>query len=251
MAETTPQSGIRTAALPAWARELVTLYESNAANQFILYGNVYDRMLLPLGAQAEIGTLTDFLLRALMPRFDVILSYDLGNGIRVEKGEPLLNSWPQARDNPDLLKVTKAPKAAVELLTQFFRYCGNLQRLQRSRIQVGCLIKAADLVAPALRGGFSYELSALALLIRDWSTDSLLTEHPLATFLIAENLNDLHPQLTNNTRAAQVRVPLPSPADLQEAFAVMARAYPAALRGYQGDFTTPASQLAGASLGAI
>jgi len=248
MAEPKPQLELRTSALPPWARELVTLYESNASNQFILYGNVYDRMLLPLGAQAEIGTLIDFLLRALMPRFDVILSYDLGNGIRVEKGDTLFSSWPRLKESPDL---PKQPKTAVEWLTQYFRYCANLRLLEHGRIQVGCLLKAADLVAPALRGGFSYELNALALLIRDWSTDSLLTEHPLATFLIAENLNDLHPQLSNNTRAAQVRVPLPSPADLQEAFALMARAFPTALRGYQGDFTTPASQLAGASLGAI
>lgn len=247
MAEAPPQPA-RTPALPGWARELVTLYESNASNQFILYGNVYDRMLLPLGAKAEIGTLTDFLLRVLMPRFDVILSYDLGNGIRVEKGEKLFSSWPRLKESAEL---PKAPKAAVEFLTHYFRYSANLGRLGRERVHVGCLVKAADLVAPALRGGFSYDLNALALLIRDWSTDSLLTEQPLATFLITENLNDLHPQLATNTRAAQIRVPLPSPADLAEAFAVMAPAYPVALSGYPGDLTTPAQQLAGASLGAI
>ena len=238
----------RTPPLPDWAAELVTLYECNAANQFILYGNVNDRLVLPLGAQAAIGTLTDFLLRVLMPRFDVILSYDLGNGLRVEKGEKLFSQWPSLKDYPE---AAKTPRPAIEMLTHYFRYCANLGRLQRERLHVGCLLKAADLIAPALRGGLSYELNALALLIRDWSTDSLLTEQPLATFLIAENLNDLHPQLTNNTRAAQIRVPLPSPADLQEAFALMAPAYPTALADYRGDFTTPAQQLVGASLGAI
>ena len=38
------------AALPPWAADLVTLYEGDAVNQFILHGNVADRMVLPVGA---------------------------------------------------------------------------------------------------------------------------------------------------------------------------------------------------------
>ena len=34
--------------LPAWAAKLVSLYESHAASQFILYGNVSDQFVLPL-----------------------------------------------------------------------------------------------------------------------------------------------------------------------------------------------------------
>ena len=36
--------------LPDWAADLVTQYESNAASQFILHGNVNDRLVLPLRA---------------------------------------------------------------------------------------------------------------------------------------------------------------------------------------------------------
>src|SRR5687768_5274800 len=79
--------------LPQWATELVTAYESASANQFVLYGNVHDRLVLPIG-QGELGGLTDFLLRVLMPRFDVIVSYDIGNGIRIEKGGETFTQWP-------------------------------------------------------------------------------------------------------------------------------------------------------------
>ena len=34
-------------ALPPWAAQLVEQYESNAANQFIIYGNIHDRTLIP------------------------------------------------------------------------------------------------------------------------------------------------------------------------------------------------------------
>ena len=118
-------------------------------------------------------------------------------------------------------------------------------------MQVGCFIKAAHLVAPALPGALNYDLNALALLMREWSSDTLLIEHGLATFLISENLNDLHPMLANNARAALVKIPLPSPDDLQSGFQVLAPQYGKALQNYAGNLQLPAQQLAGASLGAV
>ncbi|MDQ3814859.1 MAG: ATP-binding protein [Armatimonadota bacterium] len=234
--------------LPNWARELITLYESGATNQFIFYGNVHDRMILPLGQRAELGTLNDFLLRVLMPRFDVILSYDLGNGIRIEKGGDIFTTWPAYKENQQL---PKAPRPAVETLTHYFRYTANLARLNRGKTQVGCLIKAAHLVAPALPGALNYDLNALVLLMRDWAEDSLLTGHDLATFLFTDNLNDLNPLLVTNPRTAQIKVPLPAPDDLQHAFELMAPNYPTALSEYRDNLTTPAQQLAGAMLSTI
>jgi hypothetical protein len=73
-------------ALPQWAQKMISLYESRAVNQFILHGNVNDRVYLPLRDKASLGGIRDFLLRVLLPQFDLILSYDLGNGIHIEKG---------------------------------------------------------------------------------------------------------------------------------------------------------------------
>ena len=244
---TPPSQLVPTTVLPAWASDLVTLYESVAANQFVLYGNVHDRMVLPLG-QGELGGLTDFLLRVLMPRFDVILSYDLGNGIRVEKGGEIFAQWPAFKENQQL---PKTPRAAIETLTHYFRYIANLGRLGRGKTQVGCFIKATHLVAPALPGSLNYDLNALALLMRDWANDSLLIEHDLATFLIADNLNDLHPLLVTNPRAALLKVPLPPPEELTRAFSLMAPTFPVALSNYMADLNRPAQQLAGASLGSV
>ncbi|MHB0938212.1 MAG: AAA family ATPase [Armatimonadota bacterium] len=248
MPNPTAQSAPPAVSLPEWAAELISLYESDAANQFILYGNVNDRMVLPLGAQSALGTLNDFLLRVLMPRFDVILSYDLGNGIRVEKGGEIFSQWPSYKDISNL---PRTPLAAVEVLTHYFRYTANLAAVKQGRYQVGCFIKAADLVSPALGGGWSYDLNALAVLIRDWATESTLNRHTLATFLITENLNDLNPLLVNNTRAAQVKIPLPSPADLQNTLRLLAPQYPTALQAYKDKLQTPAEQLAGATLCAV
>lgn len=237
-----------TSHLPSWATELITLYESDAVNQFVLYGNVHDRVLLPLGDKHEIGSLHDFLMRTLLPKFDVILSYDLGNGIRVEKGGGIFDQWPAYKENSNL---PKQPRPAIETLTHYFRYCANLSRLNRGRAQVACLIKAAHLVAPALPGALNYDLNALALLMRDWSNDTLLTEQHLATFLVVENLIDLHPLLANNPRAAQLKIPLPGAPELERALQVLMPSFLTALQEYSGNLRTPSEQLAGASLASI
>jgi hypothetical protein len=233
--------------LPQWALDAIQLYESNAASQFIIFGNVNDELLIP-SPTPHLGGLVDFLLQVLLPRFDVVLSYDIGNGIRVEKGGEIFSRWPQLQQDPNL---PKAPRSAIEGLTRYFRYTANLARLNRERVQVGCIIKSADLLAPALQGGFDYDLNALASLIRDWASESLLATHSLATFLVTENLNDLHPLVVNNPRSARVKIALPGANELSHAFAVMAPSYPCALRDYSANLSTVAQQLSGSTLGAI
>jgi AAA+ superfamily predicted ATPase len=235
-------------ALPLWARKLVELYESNAASQFVIYGNISDRMVLPGPPAARLGALPDFLLGVLLSRFDVVLSYDLGNGIRVEKGPEIFSKWPHFQESQ---KDWKAPRAAVETLTRYFRYCANLTRVNQPTVQVGCIIKNADLLVPALQGGLDYDLNALASLIRDWSNDSLLAGHALATFLLTENLNDLHSLIVNNPRVSQVKIDLPGSNELLDGFRVMSPSYPIALSELAADLSPAAEQLAGATLGAV
>lgn len=244
---TPPEKRRATQNLPQWAHDAVQLYESNAASQFVVFGNVNDEIVIP-STSPHLGSLTEFLLQVLLPRFDVVLSYDIGNGIRVEKGGEIFSRWPQIQQAPDL---PKAPRPAIETLTRYFRYTANLARLNREAVQVGCIIKSADLLAPSLQGGLDYDLNALASLIRDWSSESLLATHSLATFLITENLNDLHPLVVNNPRAARIKIALPSPDDLTQAFEFLNVSFPCALREYSGRLPAVAEQLAGSTLGAI
>ena len=245
-----PPPSLRGAAppLPSWARSLADLYESNAANQFIIYGNISDRMVLPPPPGPRLGGLSDFLLGVLLPRFDVVLSYDVGNGIRVEKGGEIFSKWPHFQASQ---RDWKAPRTAVETLTRYFRYCANLTRLNQPATQVGCIIKNADLLLPGLQAGFDYDLSALASLIRDWSSDALLANHTLASFLLTENLNDLHPLIVNNPRVARIRIELPSPDELLEGFRAILPSSSVALAGFSSELPALAEQLSGATMGAV
>ena len=112
------------AALPTWAREVVARYESRAAGCFVLHGNINDRLLLPAGGRKKLGRLHDFLLEALLPRFEVVLSYELGFGLKVERGAETFAEWPTAKEKPDY---PTRPLDAVRFLTQYFIYGRNLK----------------------------------------------------------------------------------------------------------------------------
>jgi hypothetical protein len=241
-------SGQNLSALPPWAREMIALYGSRAVNQFILHGNVNDRFYLPLGAQAALGGIRDFLHRVLLPRFDLILSYDLGNGIRIEKGGEIFSQWTGAKESPEL---PRQPRFAIEFLTRYFRYVANLARLGKPSGQVACYIRACHLVAPAMPGALNYDLNALALLLRDWATDDLLIHHSLVTCLIADNLHDLHPMIVQNPRAASIQIPQPGVVELQASLALIEPEYPRALSLFTGNSSLLANQLVGASVNSI
>ena len=230
--------------LPHWAERVIALYQSHAANQFLLHGNVNDRFLI----DGKLGSLTEFLHRVILPRFDVVLSYDLGNGIRVEKGGDVAAKWPALRETAEL---PRAPRQATEWLTRCFRYAANLARLGQDAPQIGFYMKAAHLVAPALPGALNYDLSALALLMRDWAADDHLTRHAIATFLITDNLNDLHPLLVNHPRSAPTEVPLPSTSELRDALAHLAADHGSVLAEFAPSYESIAQQLTGTTLTSV
>lgn len=243
MTDNKPISG-----LYQWAKDLIALYESGSTNQFILYGNVNDRMLVPEADSFKTGNLKDYLLQVLMKSFDVVLGYDMGNGIRVEKGGEIFSRWPSIRNNPEL---PKQPRPAIELLTHYFRYTANLAHLGRESHHVGCIIDAAELIIPKTEGGFSYDINTIVLLMRDWANDSLICSHNIATFLITENLNDLHAIIVNNIHTGKIKIPLPDAGILKGAIEFMRPEYNDAFGFYEGRIETLSQHLVGTTLSSV
>lgn len=242
---------MNTSALPEWASQMIALYESNAASQFILHGNIGDRLMLPPtnGNPASMGSLAEFILKCLLERFDVVLSYDIANGVRVEHGGEVFTKWPGFKEKQEL---PRNPLAAMDLLTRYFRYCANLAKIAPDRaISVGCIIKDAHMVAPAAAGGFNYEVNSFSLLMREWANDPALTGHNLVTFLLTENINDLHPILANNARSPRVKIPLPSSSDIATAIALDGAKIQTAIRDFSENPTQLAERLTGATLNSV
>jgi len=227
-----------------WTRELAALYESDASSQFILHGNVQDFFLIDeKGDQpARLGSLTEFLDTRLLATFDVVLSYDIGAGLRIERGRETFQQWPTARDRA----LPRDPAEVISYLSHYFRFCSNLHSSGGRHIGVAFLLREAHLVAPSGAGG-----TATALQIRDWAADPRLNAHGLATFLITENLSDLHPMLVQNPRAERIQVPLPCADTILNALKLLTTEAPLALKTLMEDAAYSAALLAGTTLSAL
>ena len=161
--------------LPPWAAGVASLYQSHAASQFILHGNVQDALLLPGPDQPHLATLEDYLLAVLIPQFEVVLTYDLGGGLRIARGASRFAAWPSAPSS-----LPRAPREAIDLLTHYARYTANLRRAGGPNTGVAFLLRDAQLALPALPGGLNYDLNALALQVKAWASDPRRTAHPCA-----------------------------------------------------------------------
>ncbi|NNE90081.1 MAG: ATP-binding protein [Verrucomicrobiales bacterium] len=249
-----------------WSDSIRTQYLSGAANQFVLHGNVNDRLLLPADeedmtgktASARIGNLKDYLVGHQLAKFDIVLSYDLGGGLRIESGSDLFHKL-----NPRELPKND-PVQCIGYLDYFIRYCANLRQIQPGdreadeapsiagkNYHVAALIFGADMIFPMSNQNRDYQLSSMAAVVRSWSRETHFLDQNLAIFLIAENLNDLHPLLARNQRAAELEIEMPGADELKEAFNFFADEFPKSLTNFKSDPGLPAERLAGASLGSI
>jgi len=228
---------------PEWIAELALGYESGAHGQFILYGNVADRF--PLAGRL-VG-LSRYLDAQLLGSFDLLFSYDPGNGLGLIRGGERFASWPAAKE---MGPWPREPRAAVEWVSRYLRYRANLTALGRVEIEhVAIIVRGADQLLPGGRAG-DFDIASLASLIRDWASEPPFTDLAFASFLIADNLNDLHPQIAFNPRVARVRVPLPDASVLRRALAQMRLDYPAAFNAESGD-EAAANALSGVSISAL
>jgi ATP-dependent 26S proteasome regulatory subunit len=203
-----------TVELQEWAKDLITTFRSTASNQFILHGNVNDRMMLAVDGKCKLGNLDDFLYEQLLKRFDIVLSYDLGKGlVVVRESTPDIFSFPDTK----IGEMPRMPKPAVELVSLYVRSRYNLSQLSATapRFKIAMIIKSANLVCPLVPNNINYDLSSLALSIRDWTIDTAMLGGSFISFVIAENLSDLHPVIANNSRAKRIEIPLPKKDELK------------------------------------
>ncbi|NDC54546.1 MAG: ATP-binding protein [Planctomycetia bacterium] len=234
---------------PAWAERLGDAYLAGTSCLFLLHGNVRDLVpLAPPGADAASGwgTVNDFLARELFGRWDVVLGYDVGKGLRPLAGpdparlrgmaqwltERLGNATTWPRD-PD------AAIAAIDGLLE-----RNLLEAPEQRKRVALVLDYAQYLAPAADAA-SAARGAAGRLVRmlAWATSPLLRRVNVAIVLVTDSMSDLHPHLAANPAVTVIDVPLPE-ADERERFA-LATAAAAGLPGSQQDAVRRTAALSG------
>jgi hypothetical protein len=220
---------------PAWASELALAYESGAHGQFLLFGNVHDRVAV---GEKLVG-LTEYLERELLKDFAVVLAYDLGNGLTILRGGEIVEQWKGA----GMTALPREPLPAVHWVSRYVRYLGNLRALKRGGEEpVALIVRGVDQIAPG--DGAGYEHGSLTSVLREWASEAPFREQPFASLLIADNLNDVEPSVAFDAHAARIRVPLPDAPALERALAILRASEPKAFAG-----SADLAQLAGALVG--
>lgn len=234
--------------LPAWAREVIAGYESGAAGCYILHGNINDRFLLSKSGAESLGSLSDYLEEALLGRFEVVLSYDLGRGIRVERGEEFFSKWPSANQHHDY---PARPLEAARYLNHYLTYTANLQAVGAKSPRVAIIVRQAQLVCPDLPNALNYDLHALASLWRSWAAEIDLPARGQAVFFLAENLHTFHQLVVDCPQISTVELPLPEIAELHAAISFLQKTHPHSLDENEVPVAQAAERLRGATVSAV
>ncbi len=198
---------------PAWAKELAALYFSGSTCLFVVHGNVHDLVPIKKGDNIEYCTLAEFLAQHLFGSWEVVLSYDLGRGLRLEGGadsarlQQMVGSVSGSMGNP-----ATWPRDSDKVLSLLDR---SIQRnllegdaADRSRMAflfhyAQYLIPAGDLSALA-RGDASRLVRLLS-----WAQNPYIKRVNMAFCLLADRLGEVNDRLVQNPHVATIEIPLP------------------------------------------
>lgn len=197
---------------PGWARKLADLYFSGTTSLFVLHGNVHDLIACPRGDRTEYCNLAEFLSTQVFGRWDLVLGYDLGRGLRAlagadaerlrgmvqyltaRWGEPL--TWPREPD-----KVLLGLDAFLERM---------LVEEPANRKSIAVVFEYAQYIVPAgdLDAVARGQAARLVRLL-SWAQNPHIKRVNMAFCLIADRLAEINDRLVESGHVAAVEVPLP------------------------------------------
>jgi hypothetical protein len=139
--------------LPGWAEEMRDLFKSGSVSQFLLHGNVFDTVITPGVPEPRLLSLSGFLDEVMFEKYDVILHYDRGKGIRATRGADDWGEWLRLAlgDQASGMVQLREPGAAMELIDRYLLRTLNLQALrgrEHGPHKIAVIIEYAEFVVP-------------------------------------------------------------------------------------------------------
>ena len=203
---------------PVWAERLGDAYLSGTSCVFLLHGNVRD--LVPVAEPLATGrpdpvdawgTVPDFLAREMFGRWDIVLSYDVGKGLRPLAGSDPARLRAMAQWLTERLGHASTwprdPDAAIGAIDALLER--NLIDPPDQRKRIAVVLDYAQYLVPAGEAG---SRSGAARLVRvlGWATNPLLRRVNVAVVLVADTLSEIHPRLVTSAAVTAIDLPMPS-----------------------------------------
>jgi AAA+ superfamily predicted ATPase len=208
--------------LPQWAAEMRDLFRSGSVAQFILHGNVFDVVPAPGPGGGRLLSLNTFLDEVMFERYDTVLRYDRGRGIRATRGAEEWSDWLRLAlgDQAGAFAQTREPGAAMELIDRYLLRTLNLQSLtgrEAGSRKIAVVIDFAEFVVPrgdAIQLGGAFSANVVKVL--GWANDPAILQSNIVTVLLTEGLHDLNDLVVENPHATSLRIPLPTEAEMED-----------------------------------
>lgn len=200
---------------PAWARELAELYYSGTISMFILHGNVHD-LVRSVGhdGQDKYVSLSDFLATQVFGSWDVVMTYDVGRGLRALAGSDAMRLQSMMQFATSILGLpatwTRDPDKIFDSIEQLIQK-NVLEDTSEQRKRMGFVFEHAQFLVPTgdLASLARGQAARLVRLI-GWASNPYIKRLNIAFCLITERLSEVSDRVVQNPHVAAVEIPLPS-----------------------------------------
>jgi AAA+ superfamily predicted ATPase len=201
------------ASFPPWAKELADLYLAGSASFFILHGNVHDFVHAPDGRAHRFCSLNEYLAQQVFGAWDIVLSYDLGRGLRAEAGSDAARLHEMLkRAATHLGNPATWPRDVDEAMASIDRLISRVLLAENAseRPRLGLILPHAQYLAPVETQGMMGRSEASRLVrLMSWAQNPYIKRVNIAVCLIAERLSEVNQRLVQNPHVATIEIPLP------------------------------------------
>lgn len=192
---------------PAWVNKLEETYLAGGSSMFILHGNVGDMVASEENGTASFEPLSDFLATRLFGKYDLVLHYDLGRGLRPYAGSDaqrllrmntLIERMMGSRIDP-----TTDPGQACRLIDRLISLL--LTGDDSASRKIAVLIDYADFICATEDRPTTH----LATLL-NWARSPVIRSVNVVFALMTESLAKLNTSLVQSPYTEEIAVPLPT-----------------------------------------
>ena len=192
---------------PNWVTRFEETYLAGGSSMFVLHGNVGDMVASAENGAAAFEPLPDFLATRLFGKYDLVLHYDLGRGLRAYAGG---DGQRLTRMNATLLKILGGSLETITEPGQAFRVLDRLISLllvadDAASRKVAVLIDYVDFICAAEDRPTPH----LATLL-NWARSPVIRSVNLVFVLMTESLARLNQSLVLSPYTEEIGVELPT-----------------------------------------
>lgn len=189
------------------------MYFAGTTCLFILHGNVHDLVPYREGSQDRYGSLTEFLAGQVFGAWDVMLGYDLGQGLR-----PLAGADPGRLQKMmqyltgrlgDPAQWPRDPERVLVLLDRLLER-NLVEDKPGDRRSIGLLFDYAQYLAPAGDVGTLARGQGMSLVrLLSWAQNPYIKRVNVAFCLVADKLTEVNHRLVQSAHVAAIEIPMP------------------------------------------